>query len=103
MVRRHKEAGYVHIVLKKNLRDRLDRLRVSTPGGKESFASTIARLLDELELARGVNTKTTEPVKRVNTKTRTRIAGVNTRGVSLEDAVGMVERRRKGRKAPKPR
>jgi len=47
MTRLHSKAGYGHIVLKKDLMKKLDKLKVSTPYKKESYSDVIKRLLEQ--------------------------------------------------------
>jgi hypothetical protein len=100
LTRNHRLAGYVHIVLKRELREKLDSLRVSTPTRLESYADVISRLVQERI---GVNTRSKHAISKskgvdtskssVNTQKPTRVSRESPKspeslmGLSLEEAV----------------
>ena len=81
----HAEKGFGQVIMKFELVKRIDALKL--PG--ESRPSVISRLL---ELAEGVNTRETPP--KVSTPPTT---GQKKAGMTLEEAVELVQKRKKGK------
>lgn len=82
LTRNHKEAGYVSLVIKRELRDELDKLRVKTPWGKETRPDVIRRLIKK------VTTPTEEPRQPISKRKK---GGVKT----LEEAIAQVQEKRR--------
>ena len=95
LVKNHKKSGWRHILVRKELWDQLDKMRVLTPDGKEALGSVIGRLISNSPKIERVNTQEEKSARGVNTKK----GRVNTprralsKEISLEDAVNLVKRK----------